>query len=678
MIHVISTNEDASRLITRLWATTDPVGIDTETVGCDPRKQSPVNTGRVICFSISIPGTDLHPKHSSVRLGDQNFIWAEFLPMFKPWMESNRPKVGHNVWGYDYHVLLNGGIKLGGIVGDTLRMSRLLDASKLVRHGLKDRQKWVLGYEGLGSYSELFSRPADLKPKTYRETRVQQCRGVPTLQVEGTWPCVSWKRHQIIPLDRIREDYPQRLETLYEYATLDAKATLELYFFFRGRMQREGIEALHDKIWNPSMQCLADMARTGIGVNAEVLQEGALSSQKDATRIRGRLDKWQPDFENWSSGPQLQRLLYDKLKYRVPPVSGTAKAVRCNFEEKRSTDEAAIRWHITNSVKNDASAKDGLEALLEYRKAVKYGQFFANLATHSVDGRIHCQLAPDTDTGRLSCRNPNLQQIPASDPYHTRRAFVPAEGNSLLILDYRQLELYVLAHFLLEKFKDDKLASDLREADVHSATAKRCWPDQLASIPVSDIMEHENPSIRKFRADAKTINFAINYGKSASGLGYQIQDASGLPIGKPAAEKILERYFESYPGVKKFHAWAQGFAKKNGFVRTLLGRVRPLPGARYDDRADMRRALNTPIQGSAADIVTCAMVRCSRNKELDSLGVKAILQIHDELVFEAPTENAERAILVVTQCMERPLPKKQLLLPLKVSAKVCRSWEEGK
>jgi len=674
-------------LVDKLRRSSEPVGLDTETVGVDPKLESPVGRGQVVCWSLSTLTEKPHPRLPGVRLGTRLFLWGEALEAFKSWFESTEhPKVGHNLFGFDTHVLANHGIRLSGILGDTLRLSKFLDPVKSVQHDLKSRMKWTLGYPGVGEFKEIFRRPAILRrSRVIKRDRYSVELDRPTLLIAGEYPKISFKSFTPIPLDTIREQHPGLLERLYDYATLDAKATLELYQYFAGRLRGD----TYRRVWHPGSLVLSEAERSGVYVEARRLSPGRVHALRDEKQHLAKLQKWRPDVTNWNSGPQLERLLYEELGYGIPRIAGTKKAVKINWKGKRVKDEAAILWHLENSACNP-DERAGLEALLEYRKANKFGQFLQGLPSYTDDaGRIHPAMGPDTDTGRVACRRPNLQQIPSNDPYQIRAAFRASRGSVLVVADYSQLEMVVLAHFVKEMFSDDKLASDLIASDAHSATAKRCWPDQLRTISVDDIKHHPDPVVRALRAAAKTVNFAVNYGKGVAGLGYQIQDADGHPIGKEAAQRILDAYFGAYPGVLRYHDWVRGYAKRTGKVRTLFGRERPLPGAIAGKPSALRQALNTPIQGSAADIVMAAMLKTNTSDHPDLLaaghfnfplaetGARLLLQVHDELIFEVPDDKGEIARPLIVEAMEDPM-RKRLTVPLRVDAKVVTNWAAAK
>lgn len=225
-LEVIDTKEKAAELLLALMSGLgETFGFDTETVDIDPRKQSPVGNGRVVCWSLAYDET-------------RYFIWHDYLRMFKPFFESsNHFKVGHNIYGFDKHILGNHGIQLNGIAADTMHLSRLLYNSKERSHGLKDLARNWLSLEQ-PSYKSLFSRPTHSKETVKREKIGKSVRnGIPT--VLGLEWCTVGSASELIPLNELARDYPQRLEALYEYASLDAYITLKLYWMFKEKLEEK-------------------------------------------------------------------------------------------------------------------------------------------------------------------------------------------------------------------------------------------------------------------------------------------------------------------------------------------------------------------------------------------------------------------------------------------------------
>ncbi len=236
IVRVIDSPEKAKKLQAYLMKHQPVTGVDCETVGCNPKKEAPSNgRGRIVCWSLSFPYGEQRHSRTGAQLGCRVFLWAEALEWMRPWLESGAPKVGHNWTTYDHHMFLNHGILVNGIVGDTLRMSKLKNPSSLVRHDLKSLMYWRLGYK-LAGYRELFSRPKRLAETVHKaqakpsKRKVGEFVAVPTVWADGAVSVgFSLSARELIPLDVLRHDYPRLLRTLADYATLDAKGTVELY-----------------------------------------------------------------------------------------------------------------------------------------------------------------------------------------------------------------------------------------------------------------------------------------------------------------------------------------------------------------------------------------------------------------------------------------------------------------
>ena len=453
----------------------------------------------------------------------------------------------------------------------------------------------------------------------------------------------------------------------------------------------------HDKFWNESCLVIAQMEARGVALDIDYLERKRELALEEVAELEQRLDRWAYDYirqtdgpMNWASPKQLTAFLYHFKCYPIPPVKGSLNATKRNNKREETTAEAGLDW-LARNTKSDVD-REMLTVLLRARKTSKLAQFMASLcsAVSAHDGRLRSSFGPNTDTGRLSSSNPNLQNIPTrNDRFGIRKAFVAAPGKLLVVADYSQLEMYVIAHFLIHVLDDHSLARDLSTGDVHSAMAFRIWPAELAALGATP--ENIKDVAKSYRGNAKTVNYAVPYGKTAAGLGSQIKGTDGKGIGKKAAQDILDDYFEACPGLGTlFERW-ENEARQTGYVRTLLGRTRPLPGAASDDvweqRSAFRRAVNTPVQGSAADIVTAAMLACvgagptlkqkAPARQLANLGAKMLMQVHDELMFEVPEENAEEARGIIQSIMENPFDK-PLKVQLTVDAEIGKSWGECK
>lgn len=292
-----------------------------------------------------------------------------------------------------------------------------------------------------------------------------------------------------------------------------------------------------------------------------------------------------------------------------------------------------------------------VDTLIRHNKATKLRQFLTKLPQFVYDGRLHGSFGPDTVTGRLASRLPNLQNIPSGDKYGIRKAFVAPPGKRLLVADYSQLEPRILAHYLIELYGDNSLRDAIYTGDIYTAIAIRCWP-HLELLP-----DGRHP----LRSQAKAILLGTNYGKTVAGLALQLS----LPLEE--AHQLYDDYFDAYPGIAEFQSWAVQYAQKHGGVRTLFGRFRALPDAKYanDERLEARahrQAINSIIQGSAADLVMQAMINAP---EL------LVLQVHDELVWEVP-ESTDDSVF------RKSMLDVDLQVELDVSVHNVARWAEAK
>ncbi len=300
--------------------------------------------------------------------------------------------------------------------------------------------------------------------------------------------------------------------------------------------------------------------------------------------------------------------------------------------------------------------------LLEYRQLNKLKSTYTDALIKLVNpktGRLHTTFNQTiTATGRLSSANPNLQNIPirTREGRRIRGAFEPAEGWHLVVADYSQIELRILAHIsndavMVEAFKTG--------ADIHRRTAA-----EVFQIPMDSVTPEQRDS-------AKAINFGIVYGISSFGL------AKGTNLTRAEAQHYIDQYFSRYPGVKSYLDNIIVTAKEQGYVTTLLNRRRYLPNIKsrnYQQRSFAERmAMNTPIQGSAADIIKIAMLKVDQKLREEKMAARLLLQVHDELVLEVPTDEVNEVAKLVKECMESVM---ELAVPLRVDLKVGPNWEQ--
>jgi len=305
-------------------------------------------------------------------------------------------------------------------------------------------------------------------------------------------------------------------------------------------------------------------------------------------------------------------------------------------------------------------------------------------------GRIHCSLNINTETGRLSARTPNLQNIPAfeKDRYKVRQAFVAAPGNSLIVADYGQLELRILAHLTNCK---SMLSAFKAGGDFHSRTAMNMYQHIRDAVHEKKVLLewHPQPGQEKppvpllkdafgaERRKAKMLNFSIAYGKTPAGLAYD------LKVSKKEARDTLKLWYRDRQEVLAWQKSQKKLVLEKCEVYTLLGRSRHFRNLTRFDRDKRghieRAAINAPVQGSAADVVMCAMLEIERNARLKELGWRLLLQVHDELILEGPSESAEVAKAIMVECMSKPFYGTNILkVDLVVDAKCSKSWYDAK
>lgn len=431
------------------------------------------------------------------------------------------------------------------------------------------------------------------------------------------------------------------LEKAAVYAAEDADLTLRLYEYLEPRLAEQNLTALFRTMEMPVLPILADMELTGIHINRQAL--GTLAVELGA-RIT---EKEQEIFDtvghsfNIASPKQLQEVLFVERKL------STGKKTKTGF----STD---------SSVLEDLASEDTVPGLiLDYRALAKLKSTYVDTLPAMADSanRIHTSFVQTgTATGRLSSRDPNLQNIPVRDDNgrRIRSAFTAPEGSLLVSADYAQIELVILAHLSGDPALRESFTSG---EDVHRKTA---------SLIFNVGPEMVNADMRRV---AKTINFGVMYGMSPFRL------ANELRIPRGQAASFINTYFETYAGVASFMEETKEHARSRGYVQTLMGRKRYIRGINSSNRNERdgaeRIAINTPIQGSAADIVKMAMIRVEKRIHKEEPHSRLLLQVHDELILESPLDAADRVAALVREEMEATV---SLAVPLRVSVETGRSW----
>jgi DNA polymerase-1 len=429
------------------------------------------------------------------------------------------------------------------------------------------------------------------------------------------------------------------------WAAEEACAVAELLPILEERLGADGLAELYAQVEMPLVAVLADMQRSGVRVDEAVLASLSREYQAELLRIEQEIHRLAGGEFQIGSPRQLQQVLFEKLK--LPVVRKTKTGY--------STDEAVLE---------QLSSQHPLPArILAYRRLAKLKSTYVDALPPLVDpktGRIHPTFhQTGAATGRLSASDPNVQNIPirSEEGVRIREAFVPREGWLLISADYSQVELRILAHFS----GDEELLAAFRSGeDVHRRTAAGV----LGIGPEAVTAEQ--------RARAKAINFGIIYGSSAFGI------ANQLGIASADAQKTIDAYFARYCGVRRFLDETVLGARERGYVRTLLGRRRYLPDLASRNRvlrnAAERMAVNTVIQGTAADLIKKAMVDVDGALARAGLQARMILQVHDELVFEAP---ASEATVVGELARTRMAEVFALAVPLVVEVGTGRNWREA-
>ena len=319
------------------------------------------------------------------------------------------------------------------------------------------------------------------------------------------------------------------------------------------------------------------------------------------------------------------------------------------------------------------------------------GNFLTSLQTLADhQSRVHCSLNINTETGRLSSRRPNLQNQPAleKDKYKIRKAFQASPGNSLIVADYGQLELRLLASMTQCQ---SMISAFEAGGDFHSRTALDMFDHVKRKVDAGEVLlewdyangDPPKPLLKdefgSERRKAKTLNFSIAYGKTAHGL------SKDWGVTQEEAQEMLDKWYAARPEVQKWQAATKAYARKHGITRTLMGRYRQLPEAMSKNRSlqshGERASINTPIQGGAADIAMMAMNKINSSELLQRLGWILLLQIHDEVILEGPEETAEEAFREVIRCMQAPwvLGLEETAVPLLVDGSFRhKTWYDAK
>jgi len=542
---------------------------------------------------------------------DEHMDAKTVLEALRPILQDpNVPKCGHNL-KYDLLVLRHAGVDLQGIVFDTMIASHLIGAPG---HGLDDLALSLLGHQ-MVPISQLIG------PRLRGRTQ---------------------KTIDTIPLDQI-----------VPYAAEDADITLRLYELMAPQLRELGLQELAGDVEMPLVTVLADMEYHGVKVDLKVLGEQKQELGQRVVELRQQIHSLAGCEFNVDSPKQLAQVLFEKLGLPVVKRRKTGPSTDNEVLQKLRDMENVSKEHTSL-----------VELVMEYRQLTKLLNTYLDNLADSIDpasGRVHATFHQGgAATGRLSSSNPNLQNIPIRTQIgkRIRKAFIADPGppaNVLICADYSQIELRVLAHLSGDPTLIDAFDKDM---DIHVAVAS-----EVFGVETDQVTPQQ-------RDEAKTINFGIIYGISPYGLARRVD---GMDI--PAAKALIDGYKQRFDGIDTFLAKCVEQATQTGYVTTILGRRRAIPQIMSDNAATRtlahRLAINTVVQGSAADLIKQAMVNLHQLIHHQNLPMRLLLQIHDELVLETPQEGAAQMAAIVQEQMEQAM---KLKVPLKVDVGVGANW----
>lgn len=436
----------------------------------------------------------------------------------------------------------------------------------------------------------------------------------------------------------------EKEEAFMSYLCFGAYTCFASAEILENKLRETGMEQLYREIEMPLVYTLFDMERAGVLVDAKALKEYGTALQGKIVELEQEIYQDAGEEFNINSPKQLGVILFEKLQMPNGKKTKTGYSTKAEVLEKLAPEYPIV------------------SKILEYRQLTKLKSTYADGLANYIeeDGRIHSNFNQTiTATGRISSTEPNLQNIPIRMELgrQIRKVFIPKEGCVLIDADYSQIELRVLAHMS----GDQNLITAYREAqDIHRMTAS-----QVFHVPFDEVTALQ-------RRNAKAVNFGIVYGISSFGL------SQDLSITKKEASEYIDRYFETYPGIKTFLDGLVAQGKEQGYVTTMFGRRRPIPelsSSNFMQRAFGERvAMNSPIQGTAADIIKIAMIRVNEGLKSQGLKSRLILQVHDELLIEAWKEELEQVETLLKKEMEHAA---DLAVRLEIDMKHGKDWYEA-
>jgi DNA polymerase-1 len=597
------------------------VAFDTETTSLDAMQ------AEIVGFSLAVaPGEACYVPVGHGKTGEDLFGGAmlapgqiavgEALARLKALLEDPCTlKIGQNL-KYDTLVMARHGIAIAPY-DDTMLMSYALDAGR-GGHGMDNMAERHLGHLCI-SFDDVIAHAPGAKK--------------------------SEKTFAGVPIDRATE-----------YAAEDADVTIRLWMVLKPRLAAERVATVYETLERPLLPVIAAMERDGIKVDRAILSRLSGAFLQRAAEHEALIYELAGHKFNLGSPKQLGEFLFDTLK-----LPGGKKTKTGQWETR-----AGLLDDLAANEELPPDARRLIDTMLQWRQLTKLRSTYTDALPGFVNpetGRIHtCYSLAATTTGRLSSSDPNLQNIPirTKEGREIRTAFVADKGCHLVSADYSQIELRVLAHIADIAQLKRAFADGL---DIHAMTAS-----EMFGVPLKEMTG-------EVRRRAKAINFGIIYGISAFGL------ANQLGISREEAGAYIKTYFERFPGIRDYMDATKKAAHQNGYVETIFGRRVHYPEINTKNPSMRgfleRAAVNAPIQGSAADIIRRAMIRMPEALLTAGLGrARMLLQVHDELVFEAPETDAGLLIATARSVMEGAAePAVRLSVPIHVDAKAAQNWE---
>ena len=616
----------------------DILGVDTETLGLlkdpdlpyiDSKGKTQYNkhtnmTDQVVCMGLS-------PSERR-----RFFVPAKRLHHFNALLASDVTKALANPV-FDAHRLANTcGATLGGPWLDTVHMDFLYDEDlRENKHGLKPCMKDYLGISGR-DYKELFGT---LDPREFEAGHEM------------------WEKY-------------------LDYSTLDPWATRKVALILKEKLEKIIVDksdgyTMMDLYWNseePQLKCLFDMERRGMHVDSGRLEEIRVSLDAEMAGLALEINKIVGRPINPNSTQQMGEYLFKEVG--LAPLGYTEKT------RAPQVDEAVYKFYGHGQAQNEVC-----KLAYQFKKASKLMGTYVTGTLKWVykDGRVHTTYSAHKTTGRLGSAQPNLQNVPraSSDPHRIRAAYAPEPGNKFIVADYAQLEMRVMA----EMSQDAGFIAAISSGkDLHAYTgSKMAGKDYEAFYQAAKV--DEDPEAVEMRQAAKSVGFGILYCQGKKRLAEGLSETLGRFVTESEAQGYIDMFLTEFRGIKIFMDSMQALAKEQGFVQTMSGRMRRLSKIKsrsYGERGHAeRQAVNTPIQGSAADIVKKVMINLNKNERLKELGWYLLHQVHDELIFEGPEEHAEEALTIIQYEMEHPYSE-PLSVPLIAEPKIVDNWADAK